>query len=114
MKVKFLKVYSARTDTGETRTVAHGSVLDLSPDKAARLIAAGIVMDVSTVIAVWRWFVVSAEDVYQVSAKTPEAWSCHETHRKEAVACIGIDRIAECRVKLENALTALRGDSLPP
>ena len=110
MKVEFLKEYSARTAAGETRTVAAGAVLDLSPDKAARLIAAGIVLDVESVPALWKWFVASADCLYQTAtiAITPEAWSIHKEHRQAAQACFDNKCIAEARVELGKALDALQ------
>ncbi len=110
MKVEFLKDYSARTASGETRTVATGAVLDLSPDKAARLISSGIVLDVESVPAIWKWFVTSADGLFQSSAEsiTPEAWSIHKKHRQAAQDCFDNKRIAEARIELGKALAALQ------
>ena len=110
VKVEFLKEYSARTASGETRTVAAGTVLDLSPDKAARLIAAGIVLDVESVPALWKWFVASAAGLFQSAAVsiTPEAWSIHKKHRHAAQACFDNERIEEARAELGKALAALQ------
>jgi len=110
VKVEFLKEYSARTISGETRTVAAGAVLDLSPDKAARLIAAGIVLDVESVPALWKWFVTSADCLFRSSTipVTPEVWSIHKKHRQAAQACFVNGHITEARVELGKALKALQ------
>jgi hypothetical protein len=97
VKVEFLKEYSARTAAGETRTVAVGAVLDLSPEKATRLITAGIVLEVESVPAIWKWFVMSADSLYQ-SASIPitvEAWNLHKNHQQAAQACFDNGHIPE-------------------
>ena len=110
MKVEFLKEYSARTAAGETRTVAAGAVLDLSPEKAARLIAAGHALDIESIPALWKWFVASADRLYQLSAIpiTSEAWRLHMKYRQAAQACFDNERIAEAREELNKALDALQ------
>jgi len=110
VKVEFLKDYSARTASGETRTVAAGAVLDLSPDKATRLITAGVVLDIESASALWKWFVTSADCLFQASAGsiTPDAWSEHKKHRQAAQDCFDNKRIADARVELGKALAALQ------
>jgi len=48
MKVEFLQDFAATTTAG-TRTIAAGTVLDLADDKAAKLLAAGVVKVAETV-----------------------------------------------------------------
>lgn len=48
MKVEFLQDFEARTTTG-TRAIAAGTVLDLTEDKAGKLLAAGIVKVIESV-----------------------------------------------------------------
>lgn len=109
MRVLFIQEYSAKTSKGDTRTVAAGAVLDLSPDKAGRLIEQGVAVEFEPILAAWRGFVVSAAELYQTVPKTADAWSQHikQVHAAEALFSKG--QIAEAGVRLENALTALRG-----
>ena len=48
MKVEFLQNFEAKTTTG-TRTIAAGTVLDLTEDKASKLLVAGIVKVIESV-----------------------------------------------------------------
>ncbi|MGE3550936.1 MAG: hypothetical protein AB7I29_13685 [Geobacter sp.] len=109
MRVLFIQEYSAKTSKGDIRTVAAGAVLDLSTDKAGRLIEQGVVTDFEPILAAWRGFVVSAAELYEDVPKTADAWSQHmkQVHAAEALFARGC--IAEARRRLENALVALRG-----
>ena len=109
MRVLFIQEYSAKTSKGDTRTVAAGAVLDLSPDKAGRLIEQGVAVDLAPILDAWRGFVVAAAELYQAVPKTSDAWSQHLKQVHAAEALFGKGHIAEARVRLENALTALRG-----
>jgi hypothetical protein len=108
VKVEFLKEYSARTASGETRTVAAGTVLDLQPEKAARLAAAGIVLDAGSIPALWKWFVAAADEVYCTDKISPEVWELHKKHWRAALALSNDCRIQEARRELENALKVLQ------
>lgn len=111
MKVEFLKEYSARTAAGETRTVAAGTVLDLSAEKAARLAVAGFVLEAGSIPALWKWFVAAAAEVYRTDKISPEVWELHKKHRGAAQALFNDCRIQEARRELENALKVLQRDS---
>jgi len=108
MPVKFLKEYSARTATGGTKTIAAGTVLDLSPEKAFRLITAGFAIDLDAVISICQEFLTAANKVYQGSDTPAEAWKLYKEHVKTAEACFDLGQIAEARGELEQALTALQ------
>jgi len=108
MKIEFLKEYSAKTASGEIRTVAAGTVLVLSEDKANRLIAAGVAFDVESVMGIWKWFLASADNQFQAEAVTPEVWSLHKKHTQAAKACFDTGDILEAREELKMALLALR------
>lgn len=108
MKVRFLKEFSARTTAGGSRTVPAGTVLDLSPDKAGRLVSAGIALNLDAVIDAWREFVVSADHVYQASVKSPSAWALHKERLKAASAAFEAGSMLHGVSELERALSALR------
>lgn len=111
MRVEFLKEYTARTTGGQTRTVPAGTVLDLSPDKAARLEAAGVALSLDAVLDAWRWFVVSADDVYRASLVSPAAWNKHKNHLKTARILFKTAGFASGRAELDQALMALQSFS---
>ena len=108
MKVKFLKDYTAKTTGGGARTISAGTVLDLSPDKASRLIAAGVGLDLDAVISICRDFFNSANKVYRGAETPAEAWKLYKEHLKTAEACFDQGSIAEARGELDKALTALQ------
>jgi hypothetical protein len=108
VKVEFLKEYTARTATGEARTVAAGTVLDLSPDKGNRLVAAGVALDLDEVISIWREFAASAGKVFHSSSTTSDSWIQHKNHLQAAQALFKTARIPEARAELDKALAALR------
>ncbi|ABK98748.1 hypothetical protein [Pelobacter propionicus] len=108
MKVRFLKEFSARTTAGGSRTVAAGTVLDLSPDKAGRLVSAGIALNLNAVMDAWREFVVSADRVYQSSPKSPVVWARHKTHLNAAQTAFDTGNMLYAVSELENALSALQ------
>lgn len=112
MRVLFIQEYSAKTSKGDTRTVAAGAVLDLSPDKASRLIGQGVAVEFDPILAEWRGFVVSAAELYQAVPKTADAWNQHMIQVHAAEAFFERGQIAEGRARLENALVALRGVQL--
>jgi hypothetical protein len=108
MKVKFLKEYTAKITGGDAKTISAGTVLDLSPDKASRLIAAGVGLDLDAVISICRDFFDSANKVYQGTATPAEAWALYKEHLKTAEACFDQGRIAEAQGELNKALGALQ------
>jgi hypothetical protein len=108
VKVEFLKEYTARTATGETRTVAAGTVLDLSPDKGNRLVDAVVVLDLDAVVSIWREFAASADKVYRSYSTTSDSWIQHKNHLHVAQALFKTARIPEARAELDKALAALR------
>jgi hypothetical protein len=109
VKVEFLQEYSAKTAAGEIRTVAAGAVLNLSPEKAERLITAGIVLEIESEAAIWKWFFREADKQFQPDSLTPGAWNQQKKHRHAAQAFFADGRIPEAREELAKALTALRG-----
>ncbi|MDY0301377.1 MAG: hypothetical protein RBQ99_07310 [Trichlorobacter sp.] len=111
MKVRFLKEYTAKTSTGETRTVAAGTILNLSPDKVKRLAAAGIVLDLDEAASICRWFWHTGDQVYRSSNKTPEAWVRHKKHCNAAEAFFDAGDTVSARSELEKSLAALSGSS---
>ncbi len=111
MKVRFLKEYTAKTKAGETRTVAAGTVLDLSPEKTERLVAAGLVLNLDEALSICHWFWNIGDQVYRSSDKTHEAWNRHKKHRDAAEAFFETGNTIAARVELEKALAALAGSS---
>lgn len=109
MKILFIQSYIAKTGKGDTRTVAAGTVLNLSPDKADRLVTAGVAVDLDTIVAAWRGFVGAADSAFRLLPKTADAWNQHLNHVHAAEALFTQGQIAEARARLENALVALRG-----
>lgn len=112
VRVEFLKDYTARTAGGKTRTVAAGSVLDLSPDKGNRLVAAGVALDLDAVVSIWRDFAASADKVFRTSSVSSDSWTRHKNHLRTAQALFKTGRTPEARVELDKALSALRGASV--
>lgn len=108
MPVMFLKEYSAKTASGDTKTVAAGTVLDLSPDKAFRLITAGVAIGLEAVVTICREFFTACNKVYRGSDTPAEAWKLYKEHVKTAEACFEQGRIAEAREELARALKDLQ------
>lgn len=112
MKVLFVKEYTAKTTGGESRTVAVDSVLDLSPDKAGRLVAAGVAVDLDAVITCWREFVRAADSAYRACPKITDVWQQHKKHCAGAEAFFITGCMAEAQVELAKALDVLKGTPL--
>ncbi len=100
MRIEFLQEYTAKTAGGETRTVASGTVLDLSPDKGNRLVAAGIAQDLDAVISTWREFATSADKVFRTSSVSSDSWILHKNHLQAAQALFKTGRMPENSTRL--------------
>jgi hypothetical protein len=112
VKVLFVKEYTAKTTGGESRSVAVGSVLDLSPEKAIRLITAGVAVDLDAIITCWRDFVRAADSVYRTCPKTADVWQQHQKHCAAAEAFFVSGCMAEAQSELAKAIDALKGTPL--
>lgn len=108
MKIKFLKGYPAKTASGGTKTIAAGTVLDLSPDKASRLIASGVGIELEAVISICRVFFEAANKVYRGVSTPLEAWELYKEHLRTAESCLDEGRIVEAQGEFERALRALQ------
>lgn len=112
MRVLFIQEYSAKTQKGDTRTVAAGAVLDLSPDKATRLITLGVVVEFEPVVSAWRDYMSAADMIFRRSPKSVDAWQQHKKELNAAEALFAKGYTPEAGNHLKKALTALQGLSM--
>lgn len=107
MRIEFIKDYSAKTSSGEVRTISAGTVLELSPQKGELLKAAVVVVDLDYVVGVWRRFVLAADAVYRKSPKKNEAFRLHKIRIKSATVFFKAARMEEAESELKKALVLL-------
>lgn len=94
MKIRLTSDYAARTPSG-TRLIQAGMVLDLSPEKARRLIDSGFAKEITEGLVIkWKTeserivYLTETEAVKASNEKSGQAWFTHE----ELKALDGIDR----------------------
>ena len=111
MKIRLVKEFSARTADGGRKLIAPDTVLDLSEDKAKRLVSAGIALDLDALGAVWRKYMEEAELIYRASLHNGGSGvlcSRHVRHLEAARTFSRAGNIPALRAELDQALAALR------
>lgn len=112
MRVLFIQEYSAKTQKGDTRTVAAGAVLDLSSDKATRLITIGVAVEFEPIVSAWRDYMSAADIIFRCSPKSADTWQQHKKELNAAESLFAKGYTPEAGNHLEKALAALQGLSM--